>query len=174
METPTPSIKSHIFQYGILLGIISVVFSLMIFFLDMHYSQESSLLYVSFIISIGVIVLAQYNFRKENQGFISFGEAFKLGLGVALLSGIIGVIYQFLLVTVIDPETITKMMEINRNNIIDQSPEISQEQLDQIIDMQKKFTTPKMMVVFGLAFSLIFGSIISLITGLILKRNRPE
>lgn len=173
MET-TPSLKSTILQYGILLGIISVVFGLMIYFLDMHYTQEASIGVVSIVITIAVIALGQYNFRKENDGFLSFGEALKIGLGIALISGIIGVTYQMILVNVIDPNTIDKMMEITQNKLIEDQPEISQEQLDQIIDMQRKFSSPGMMAAFGLIGSLFIGFVISLISGLILKRDRPE
>ena len=65
-------------------------------------------------------------------------------------------------------------MEVAQNKLIDQNPEMSQEQLDQIMGMQKKFTTPTMMAAFGLIGSLFIGFVISLITGLIFKRNRPE
>lgn len=174
MENQTTSLKSTILQYGVLLGILSVVFALMLFFLDMHYTQESAVGIVSILITIGVICVAQFNHRKANEGYLSYGEALKIGLGIALISGIIGVTYQVLLVTTIDPDTISKMMDVAQNKILDENPEMSQEQLDQIIQMQKKFTTPTMMVAFGLIGSLFIGFVISLISGLIFKRNRPE
>lgn len=168
------TIKSAILQYGTLLGIISVVFGLMIYFLDMHYTQESSIGIVSFVILISVIVLGQYNYRKENNGFMSLVDALKVGVGIALISSVISLTYQVLLVTVIDPDTIDKMIEITQNKLIDDNPELPQEQLDQILEMQKKFTTPEMMASFGLIGSLFVGFIISLISGLILKRNPVE
>jgi len=146
----------------------------MLFFLDMHYSQESAVGIISIIITIAIIVLGQYNFRKENEGFLSLGEALKLGVGIALISSIIGVTYQVLLVTVIDPDTIPKMLEIAKNQLYDTNPEMSQEQLDQMLEMQSKFISPNMMVAFGLIGGLFIGFVISMITGLILKRNRPE
>ena len=72
MENQTATIKSTILQFGTMLGIISVAFGLMIYFLDMHYTQETGIGIVSILISIGVIVLAQYNFRKENEGYLSY------------------------------------------------------------------------------------------------------
>ena len=174
MENNSSTLKSYILQYGLLLGGISVVFALMLFFLDMHYTQESSVGIISIIITIAVIVLGQYNFRKDNNGFLSFGEALKLGVGIALISSIIGVTYQVLLVTVIDPDTIPKMITIAENQLYESYPEMSQEQIDQMLEMQNKFITPKMMAAFGLIGGVFIGFIISLITGLILKRNRPE
>ena len=174
MENNSSTLKSHILQYGILLGGISVIFALMLFFLDMHYNQESSVGIVSIIITIAVIVLGQYNFRKDNDGFLTYGEALKLGVGIALISSIIGVTYQVLLVTLIDPDTIPKMITIAENQLYESNPEMSQEQIDQMLEMQSKFITPKMMTAFGLIGGLFIGFIISMISGLILKRNRPE
>ena len=142
MENQAPSLQSTILQYGVLLGIVSVVFGLMLYFLDMHYTQESAVGIVSIVITVAVICVAQYNFRNDNSGFLSFGEALKVGMGVALVSGVISVLYQILLVTVIDPDTVTKMMEVAQNKLIDQNPEMSQEQLDQIMGMQKKIHHP--------------------------------
>ena len=51
---------------------------------------------------------------------------------------------------------------------------MTQEQLDGILEMQKKFISPQMMVAFGLIGGLLIGFVISMISGLILKRNRPE
>ncbi|MGB2245003.1 MAG: DUF4199 domain-containing protein [Flavobacteriaceae bacterium] len=166
--------KATILQYGTLLGGISVVFGLMIYFLDMHYTQENTVSYVSIAITVGVIALAQYNFRKENEGYLSLGEGLKIGVGIALISGIIGSLYQVVLVTVIDPETIAKMLEIASDKIMDSYPEMQQEQLDQTIAMQKKFMTPGMMFAFGIIGTLFIGFVVALISGLILKRNRPE
>ena len=42
MENKNPSIKSSIINYGAILGLISVFFQLMLFFLDMHYKNDSS------------------------------------------------------------------------------------------------------------------------------------
>lgn len=174
MNSSSLTPKATILQYGTLLGGISVVFGLMIYFLDMHYTQENTVSYVSIAITVGVIALAQYNFRKENEGYLSLGEGLKIGVGIALISGIIGSLYQVVLVTVIDPETIAKMLEIASDKIMDSYPEMQQEQLDQTIAMQKKFMTPGMMFAFGIIGTLFIGFVVALISGLILKRNRPE
>lgn len=174
MENQSLPLKNHILQYGSLLGGISVVFGLMIYFLDMHYSQETAILYVSLAMTLGVLVLAMINYRKDNDGFMSLGEALKLGLGIALVSAAFGVAYQILLVTVIDPDTISKMMDVAEMKILDENPEIPREQLDQILAMQEKGGSPMWIAISGFAGSLILCFIFSLISGLILKRNRPE
>ena len=60
MENQNLEIKKYILTYGSLLGGISVVFGLMLFFFDMHYQQETSVNVVNSLISISVIGVAQF------------------------------------------------------------------------------------------------------------------
>ena len=174
MEKASSNLKSHILQYGIVLGGISVVFNLMLFYLDMHYTQEPSVQWINYFISISVTVLAIYNLRASNQGFMSLSEALKLGMGVAVISGLIAIVYTYILINFLDPDTIEKTLEVTQNKILEENPEFSQEQLDGMKEMQRKFSGIGFLSAIILVFSLFFGFIISLITGLILRRNRPE
>ena len=112
MENQASTLKSHILQYGILLGAISVVFNLMLYFLDMHYTQEPAVQWVNWFITIAVTVLGIYNFRSSNEGFLGLGDALKLGLGIGVIAGFIAIAYTFILLNYLDPDTIEKTMEI--------------------------------------------------------------
>ena len=58
MQTQINSIKSIMITYGVILGSISIVFQLMLFFLDMHYQQPPSVGIVSLIIMVGLLIFA--------------------------------------------------------------------------------------------------------------------
>jgi len=174
MKNSAASLKSHILQYGIMLGAISVVFALMLFFLDMHYTQESATNWINYIITTSIIILGIYSFRRANEGFLSLSESLKIGLGISVIGGIIGVLYTVVLINFLDPDTIEKTLEVTQNKMIDANPEISQAQLDQMKEMQEKFSGIGIISTMIMVFSLFFGFIISLIGGLILRRNRPE
>ena len=174
MENNSSTLKSNILRYGFLLGAISVVFALMLFFLDMHYTQESAVNWINWAIIITVLILAIYSYRKTNDGFLSLSEALKLGLGISVISALIAIIYTYILVNFLDPDTIEKTIEVTQNKMLDENPEMSQEQIDLAKEMQLKFSSIGVISTMILIFSLVFGFIVSLITGLILKRNRPE
>ncbi|MDC1031797.1 DUF4199 domain-containing protein, partial [Flavobacteriaceae bacterium] len=110
MENQQSSIKSIMITYGLILGGISVVFQLMLFFLDMHYQQPPAVGIVSIIIMIGLLVYAFIQYKKENGGFLSLSEALKIGLGISLISAIIGIVYSFVLTEVLDPATMQKTL----------------------------------------------------------------
>ncbi len=174
MEDQNLELKKYISQYGALLGGISVVFGLMLFSMDMHYQNETSTTIVSLVLTLGVIVFAQYSYRKDNEDYMSLSQGVKMGLGMGAISGLINVAYFLVLSNVLDPEMMNKALEMGMNQFLDQNPEASQDMINQVESMQEKFSGPIISSSFLIIASLLTSFVISLITGLILKRNRPE
>jgi len=174
MKDQNLELKNHILQYGSILGGISVIFGLMLYSLEMHYQNDTNATIVSLVITIGVITFAQFNYRKDNYGFLSLSQGIKIGLGMAAISGIINVLYFLVLSNVIDPEMMNKATEVGMNEFLDQNPEASEELIEQVKDMQESFTGPLISSSVIIIFSLLTGLVVSLVTGLFLKRNRPE
>ena len=174
MEDQNLELKKYISQYGALLGGISVVFGLMLFSMDMHYQNETSTTIVSLVLTLGVIVFAQYSYRKDNEDYMSLSQGVKMGLGMGAIRGLINVAYFLVLSNVLDPEMMNKALEMGMNQFLDQNPEASQDMINQVESMQEKFSGPIISSSFLIIASLLTSFVISLITGLILKRNRPE
>ena len=174
MEDQNLELKKYISQYGALLGGISVVFGLMLFSMDMHYQNETSTTIVSLVLTLGVIVFAQYSYRKDNEDYMSLSQGVKMGLGMGAISGLINVAYFLVLSNVLDPEMMNKALEMGMNQFLDQNPEASQDMINQVESMQEKFSGTIISSSFIIIASLLTSFVISLITGLILKRNRPE
>ncbi|UWX53695.1 DUF4199 domain-containing protein [Maribacter litopenaei] len=170
MEENKPKTGKFALIYGAILGGISMVFGLMLFSADMHYQGGIAVMLISLALSIAGIVIALIQFRKANGGFMSFSQALKVGVGVSLVAGIIGIIFNQLMANVIDPDMMAKAMELQRNQLME-TTSLTPEQIDAQMEMGKKFSTPTMQIVFGLIFSLFVGFVISLISGLILKRQ---
>ena len=166
------SIRDFILHYGNILGLVSVVFALMIFFLDLHYAQENSINLVNYGISVSVIIIALLDYRKTSAGILSLGDSIKIGIGIFLISAIYISIYTVILLNFLDTETLTKSLEVTEMKILEQNPEISEEQLDQILSFQEKFSTPFVIITVLIIFSLISGFFSSLILGLVFKKSR--
>ncbi|MDG1058347.1 MAG: DUF4199 domain-containing protein [Flavobacteriaceae bacterium] len=174
MENQNLELKKYILQYGALLGGISVVFGLMLFSLEMHYQNETSTTLVSIAITIGVIAFAQYSYRKDNEGFMSLSQGIKMGLCMAAISGLINVAYFLVLSNVLDPEMMNKALQMGMDQFLEQNPEASQDMINQVESMQEKFSGPIMTSSFIIVLNLFSGLIISVITGLIFSKSRPE
>ena len=57
MEESSTSIKTIIINFGIILGLTSVVFQLMLYFFYMHYKNDTTAGIISLIIMIGILIL---------------------------------------------------------------------------------------------------------------------
>jgi len=139
MENQQASLKSTMITYGLILGGVSVIFQLMLFFLDMHYQQPPAVGIVSIVIIIGILVFAFIQYKKQNEGFLSLSEALKIGLGISLISAIVGIVYSMVLTEVIDPSTMQKSLDFQFETMRAENPEMTQDQINMARDMAEKF-----------------------------------
>jgi hypothetical protein len=170
MEENKPKTGKIALTYGLILGAISVIFMLMLYSLDMHYQGGPMVMGVSIVITIAVIVIGMIQFKKANNGFISFGQGLKVGVGIGLIGGIIGIIFNQVMSGLIDPQMMEKAMEYQRGMLLE-TTKMTPEQVDTQMEMAKKFSTPSMQVVFGLVYSVVGSFLYSLIPALLLKRS---
>ncbi|MCM4153074.1 DUF4199 domain-containing protein [Arenibacter sp. N53] len=170
MEETKPKTGKYALTYGLLLGAIGIVFALMLYSLDMHYQGGMMVLSVSLIITIVMMVIGMLQFRKDNNGLMSFGQALKIGVGIGLIGGIIGILFNQIMAGVIDPEMMNKAMEYQKGTLLE-TTKMTPDQIDAQMEMGKKFTTPSMQIVFGLVYSVVASFLLSLIPALILKKQ---
>ena len=174
METQKASVKKIALNYGILLALLSIVLAVFSYVTDNHIDRPWWLSVISTLVMIAVIVYGLKAFKKDNGGFLSVGEAIKVGLAISLISGIIYAIYSYIFVTVIEPDFVNQLLVFTEEKMIEDNPEMTEAQLNMAMDMTEKFMSPMMMTAFAIIGSLFFGFIISLISGMILKQKRPE
>ena len=166
--------SSYSIQYGTLNGIISISFSLMLFFFRSTLSRWCFCKPNKFLISLTIILLAQIAFKKDNGGYLNLSDSLKLGLGISLINSILGVLFFFVLSNFLDPNMTEKTLQIVEQRLIEGNPEISQQELDTFIEATRQAMTPFTLSTAIIMASLFFGFLISLITGLFLKKSKTE
>ncbi len=174
MENQKITTAKTALNFGLILGGISLVYSLMLFFLDIHYQGETATSMIGYALLIGLVLWAIMHFKKNNDGYISLPEALKTGVGTALISAIIVCIYTIVMIQYLDPEFLDKSIEYQKQKMLQENPEISVESVNKMFDMQKEFSGPFIISGFIIILNLFFGFIISLIVGLIVKKSKPE
>ena len=157
-------------MYGAIGGGIGIVFTLMLMSMDMLFDQGWGKSVVSTLILVAAIVLAISSFKKQNQGFLTLGEALKTGIGTSLVAAVIALIFTYLLMNFLVPDFMDKTTELSRITIQEKSPQITPEQLNNALEMQKKFFWIAYPMI--LLFNLFIGFIVSLISGLVMKKER--
>lgn len=171
-ENQQPKTGKFALNYGLLLGAISVVLGIILYTMDMHYQGGISVLIVSLVIMLGVIIFGLSQFKKANNGYMSFGQGLKVGVGICLIGGIISMMYQLLLSNVIDPEMASKQMEMAKVQM--EESRMTQEQIDAQLEMAEKFSSPLIQAAFALIGSIFFGFVLSIVPVLVMKKNKPE
>lgn len=174
MEHQQASIKKIALNYGVLLALLSIVLQVISYVLDAHIDRPWWLSVSQMLISVGIVVMGLKAYRTENSGFLTLGQALKAGVAISLVAGIIAIIFNYIFMNYIDPDFVQKTLEFSKEQMIEQNPNMTQEQMDMAMDMSARFMSPLWMSAFALLGTLFFGFIISLIAGLIMKRNPPQ
>ncbi|WP_420322928.1 DUF4199 domain-containing protein [Flagellimonas sp.] len=170
MEENQPKTGKFSLNYGLILGLVSVAFSVMLYTQGLHYEMSTPIIIVSILISVVVIFLGINAFKKANGGYLKLGEALKIAVGIAVVSAIISLLYQYLLINFIEPDFMDKAMEIAKPQAFEKNPSMTEEQWEQAVEMQKKMGWLRYPI--GLIISCLLGLIIGLISGLILKKDK--
>ncbi len=173
MENQQATAKKFVLNYGLLLGIVSVTFGVIMYVTNVYLEPSMVYTIIGFLILITIITLAIKAFKTESGGYLSLSEALKVGIGVAVIGGIIAAIWSFVLMNYIEPDYMNQMMEVQREKMIEMQPNMTEAQINNATEMASKFSSPLISIAISLIGSLFFGLVISLIVGLIMKNKNP-
>ncbi|MDF0716309.1 DUF4199 domain-containing protein [Muricauda sp. 334s03] len=172
MEEQQPKTGKFALNYGLLLGVIGVVFGVMLYTQKMHYETSTAVIVISIVLLAAIIFVGVNAFKKANGGYLSISEALKIGVGIALVGAIISLLYQFVLTNYIEPDFMDKAMEIAKPKAMAQNPNMTEEQWEQGVEMQKSFAWIQYPVL--LIMNSVLGLVLGLVTGLILKKSKAD
>ena len=173
MEDQQKPTKTIALNYGLFLGIISILISVANYAMGKAYEQDWKIGLLSFIVMAVIITLGIKKFREANGGFLSLGQGLKTGIGIALIAAVIGIIYNMIFMNFIEPDFMEKMMEVTRENLLD-NPNLSEEMIDQQMEIVKKMSSPAINAGIALIASVFFGFIISMVASLVMKKSDEE
>jgi hypothetical protein len=168
MENQASS-KSIILNYGLYLGIISVLVSLVLYATGNHLQPHWSVSVLNAIIMIVMIVMGMKKFKTDNGGFMSWGQAVKIGVGLTVVSTLIVIVYNLIFMNFIEPDFMNQMAAVQEQAWIDQG--MTSEQIDGAKEMMQKFQGPVISSAIGLVFAAFISFIISAIAGAIMKQS---
>jgi len=174
MENKTSSTKQVALTYGLILGFVSVMIQVVIYALGKQYEKNTYVGIASFLILAAFISYGIMQFKKQNDGFLSFGEGLKTGIAIALIAGLVSIIYSYVFMKFIEPNFMSNMMQMQQDKMMEMNPNMSDEQINAAMTMAKKFSSPWVIMAFGLLYSAFVGFIVSLVATLIMKKNKEE
>jgi hypothetical protein len=177
MENTTKPSKSYL-QFGLFYGLVMILTFVIIYVLNIDIMKNKMIGTTSSILNylflpLLFIYLGCLDFKKNNNGFMSFVESLKVGVSVvfvaALLFGGFNVIFN-----IIFPEYLNEILRNTKAIMLEQNPKMTSEQVGMAISMTKKFSAPWFSFPITIAVFSFLGLIYSLIIGMILKNDNPQ
>jgi len=179
MESKTNVFLKSAINHGIVFGIIFIILQVLMWMLDfvpVGIGKGLLMMVISFAFYILVLFLFTKNYRNKTlNGFIPYGQAFLYGLTVFMIASLVGAIFNYIFLTVIDPEYTARVIQTTADwteNFM-RSKGVSESQISQAVDRinSKGIPTPLKSSLTSLIGSLIMGSIVSLISSAFAKKT---
>lgn len=168
MENKESSLYVFAGKYGVLGAIVSIVITLLFFMLNM---QDSVWLNIVYAILVVVIILwGQYEYGKTQTSSAGYGRMVGLGVLIVLYYAILTGVYGFIHLGYIDTEMMSRGLAAAEEAMLLQG--LPDEQIRIALEYQAKFTSPLVASLFGAVGSMAIGTIISLITSIMMKKNQ--
>jgi len=160
-------------RYGLITGLIWIVVDVIMRATGLSF-KYSVYLPVSLVVYIVGIVLAHRYFKQHNGGFMSFGQGVLITLVLALVSGFMAGIFNYLYLNFIDPDYAARA-RADAEAWMSTLPGMQEENLEKAMAgmSDEKLKSP-MQILTTLGNNAIGGVIMGLIVSIFTKHKRPE
>jgi len=159
------SVYKYAANYGLILGLATVIYSLLMRFAGF---ADSSMTFWGYQIIISVAIAFGIKKYKEEieEGFISYAKALKIGVLIAAFSGVIQAFFVYFYYSFTSPEEMTAIVN-NMQEIL-----VQMGKSDQEIEMASKMLSPTYFAVVIMIKEILKGFIFSLIISAFLKKEK--
>jgi len=170
MESTT-SIWKSCFKFGIILGLVYIVISVLFYVMDLTFATWAMI--PNIIVGLIVLFLLQRSYRDTcENGFITYGKALGSGMIMFIYAAVLVAIYTYILYAVIDPGLIDKTIAVSTAKL--EAKGMPQAAIDAATKMQEKMMKPWIISVSAIFNTLISGLLMSLISSIFVsKKGNP-
>jgi hypothetical protein len=172
--------KKLVLVYGIIAGVIvAALMAISTGYFCAKGDFEGGMIYgySAMIIAFSMIFVGVKSFRdKHNGGTINFGKAFKIGLFISLIASTIYVISWLINYYLFIPDFIDRYVAamLNKAKSSGISADELAKQTAEMAQMKEWYKNPLFVILMTYVEILPVGLLVTLITALILKRNKPK
>ena len=157
--------------YGAIVGFVGILIGVIFYVMDLMTASWTQ--WLSLLISVVILVYCLSMYKKDYLGgYASYGQIWKMTMVIGVIASIIGVIYSYILMGVIDPELIDKLKLVQEQKILN-NPRIPEGMIDQTLERLDKSMELGRMTIMQLIAGPIMYAIIGLVVAAFLKKNNP-
>jgi hypothetical protein len=153
---------------GLILGLIGIVYTLVMYFLDLTFNRVQGLVFL--LILIFMIFYLVKSYRDNNMhGNITYGQAVGAGVVIFLYYSLIMAVFIYILYAVIDTGLVAKQLAFTEEMMAKRG--MPQEAMDAAMEIQRKIIKPGIIAPMGIFSNMLTGVIMSLIVAIFVKRE---
>lgn len=169
METKKLSASKFSIGYGLIVGALLIILSLVLNMVGMEQAKNYN--WISYVIIFAGIIWGSFVYRNSyNDGLISYGQSFSVGFLIGLYAAILSAVFSFIYLSYINPESINEILEIAREELYAQ--DLPDEQLEQGMKFTEKITTPIILSGISLIWNTICSVVFALIISIFVKKEQ--
>jgi ABC-type Fe3+-siderophore transport system permease subunit len=167
IEKPSADKRTIGVKYGLISAVVGIVFFLVLNFAGQNPYVIKWGWAVSLTTTIVLIFLAHKEYKEGNNGFMTYGEGIAIGFWFTLVGVAVGMLFNYIYVTFIDPNIMAEFYESQYEQM--QQKGMSDDQ----IEMASGFTK-KLFWVFGTIGATFFSMATVLIVTIFTQKRPPE
>lgn len=170
-QVQAPTVRSVGIRYGFILAVIGIILFLVFIFSGADMTS-GWIRWTGYPIYIVLVVLAHNYFKANGDGFMSYGQGIGIAFWTGLISSVVSSLFTYIYLKFID----SGMIEMIRQAQIEELEKkgMSDEQIEQTMKFVSMFTTPEMMLVFGVIGGVVGIVICGLIVSIFTQKKQPE
>tara|TARA_B100000029_G_C17354999_1_gene880368 strand:- start:381 stop:902 length:522 start_codon:yes stop_codon:yes gene_type:complete len=162
-------------NYGAVLGLFLIAIALIMWVVGADDKESIIPSLLNNGITIAFITYAIIQYRDiNNNGFISYASSLKLGTTIAFFSSVILSFYSLIFISYIDTDTLSEVIKMTEQTLLEANPEISDEELDMALEMTGKFMQPHWIMIMGVLGGTFMGFLYSLVISIFVKKEDPN
>jgi len=156
------------FQNGLILGLIGIVYTLLVYFLDLTFNRAQGPVFL--IIQAVVLFILIKGYRNSYlHGYITYGQSLGAGVIIFLYYSIISAVFAYILYKFIDPGLTAKQLAFVEEALVKRGT--PQTAIDAAMSIQRKILVPEFVAPFSILGNMIYGTIMSLIVSIFTRKE---
>jgi hypothetical protein len=168
MEPQVNPWKSNLTN-GLILGLVGVVYSLVMYFLDLSFNKVQG--YIFMVIQIVLLYILVKSYRDNYMhGQITYGQSLGASVIICLYYAIVMAVFTYILYSVIDTGLVKKQLDFVRE-AMEKKQTIPQATIDTAMNMQAKIMKPAIMAPLSIFGNMLWGVVLSLIISIFIRRE---
>jgi hypothetical protein len=153
---------------GLILGLAGVVYSLVIYFLDLSFNKVQGFVFIAIETVLLFFLLKSYR-DNVKHGQFTYGESMGAGVIICLYYSVIMAVFAYILYSFIDTGLVAKQLAFAEEAM--QKKGLPQAAIDTAMTMQSKIMKPAIMAPLSILGNMLWGVVISLIVSIFVRKE---